>query len=390
MDFDAVMELEANVLSQETDAGKLVDPEPEAPAKKRKGKPSDSLVNDLIVPENPEIPSCKRQKCRFCPKTWAGRNAGRSRNHAGYECKNIPGTLRDRVRHDLANGSHCGLPRKLEKDLKQEFGEDMATKKPAHTRHCGTCTCGMPPQPWQAEDGKETIHHFAHRMDIAIVMMMVVCGLPSRLLDNPFFRNIFDLASPHYTPPSASRYTDVLLPREAALVDDETCDILRQSSHLTSSFDGLTTPYGGESLYTHHATTPDGDSFLIDAHHHSAASHTGSFLQDLVRKDIDHIGASHFSAQCSDNTGNTRVCREMTTSTHPWILNIADPSHHLHNTAKMVAEIPTVSSEAMMRKKNKTNQRARLPVQSGLVDVSLRTLYMPPHITRNYMTFGTS
>jgi hypothetical protein len=54
MDFDAVMELEANVLSQETDAGKLVDPEPEAPAKKRKaGKPSDSLVNDLIVPENP-------------------------------------------------------------------------------------------------------------------------------------------------------------------------------------------------------------------------------------------------------------------------------------------------------------------------------------------------
>jgi hypothetical protein len=37
----------------EGDAGKLVDPEPETPAKKRKtGKPSDSLVNDLIVPEN--------------------------------------------------------------------------------------------------------------------------------------------------------------------------------------------------------------------------------------------------------------------------------------------------------------------------------------------------
>jgi hypothetical protein len=63
MDVNAMMELEANVLSQETDGGKLMDPEPEAPAKKRKtGKPSDSLVNDLIVPENPENPSCKRQK----------------------------------------------------------------------------------------------------------------------------------------------------------------------------------------------------------------------------------------------------------------------------------------------------------------------------------------
>jgi hypothetical protein len=319
-----------------------------APSNKRKktGKPRDSLINELLVPENPDDPSCKRQRCAFCTKSWAHRNPQRTRNHAVSECRNIPGTLQDRVKRELAQASHGELPRKVENEIKKELGETAA--KQAHTtgthaRHCATCTCGMPSQPQHPdEDGDTDIHRFAYKMDVAIVMMMTVCGLPSRLLENPFFKNIFHLGTPHYKPPSANRFTEYLLPREAASVDMRTLDLLREESHLTSSFDGLTTPFGGESLYTHHATTPNGDSFLINAHHHSAESHTGSFLQELVKKDIDMVGASHFSAQCSDNTGNTRVCRELTAERYPWILNLADPSHHLHNTGKMIAEIPIV------------------------------------------------
>jgi hypothetical protein len=353
MDFAALMEASSSqaagpATQTEASSQATAAREVEAPSKrKRTGKPQDPLINELIEPENRENPSCKRRKCIFCTKSWAERNPGRVRNHAGYECKNIPGTLRDRVRRDLATGSHSELPRKIEKDIKKEFGENAFTTaqtvtQTAHARHCGTCTCGMPPPQPADGDGNSNVHQFAYRMDIALVMMLVVCGLPSRILDNPFFKNIFELATPHYKPPSASRFTDTLLPREAASVEVQTLDILKRSSHLTSSFDGLTTPFGGESLYTHHATTPDGDSFLVNAHHDSAVSHTGSHLQSLVRKDIDMVGASHFSAQCSDNTGNTRVCRELTAEAYPWILNFADPSHHLHNTAKMVAEISTV------------------------------------------------
>jgi hypothetical protein len=74
----------------------------------------------------------------------------------------------------------------------------------------------------------------------------------------------------------------------------------------------------------------------------SAASHTRVLYYRHASGKIDMVGASHFSAQCCDNTGNTRPCRKMTAETYPWILNIADLSHNLRNTAKMVAEIPTV------------------------------------------------
>lgn len=147
---------------------------------------------------------------------------------------------------------------------------------------------------------------------------------------------------PWYKAPSATKMRDTLLPQHAARVDRDTTRILKSTSNLTSSFDGITTPHAGESIYTHHVTTPSSDEFLIKCHHCTGNSHTELYLYELIQKDIEKVGAERFSVVVSDNAGNVRVCCEIIHATYPWILNLADPLHLLNNLAKDIAKIPEI------------------------------------------------
>jgi hypothetical protein len=71
----------------------------------------------------------------------------------------------------------------------------------------------------------------------------------------------------------------------------------------------------------------------------------------LVLKVIDPIGRERFCAVSSDNTGNTRVAREILSARMPTLLNLPDPSHHINNTWKDIANLPyfkQVNSEHIM------------------------------------------
>lgn len=60
----------------------------------------------------------------------------------------------------------------------------------------------------------------------------------------------------------------------------------------------------------------------------------------VLLKVIDPIGRERFCAVSSDNTGNTRVGREILTARMPTLLNLPDPSHHINNTWKDIANLP--------------------------------------------------
>ena len=57
-------------------------------------------------------------------------------------------------------------------------------------------------------------------------------------------------------------------------------------------------------------------------------------------KVIDPIGRERFCAVSSDNAGNTRVAREILSARMPTLLNLPDPSHHINNTWKDIANLP--------------------------------------------------
>jgi hypothetical protein len=235
-------------------------------------------------------------------------------DHAAIACLIIPQSLKSEVQNALAQAA----PSEKAKDV----GLQVPGTQGVPARHCVTCTCGMmehtPAVPMV--EGQRKLQLL---LEYALVMWIAVTGVPVAILDNPFTRNLFNLGMPSFNLPSASKFRDFLLPREAASVEQKTIAMLKSSSNLTSSFDGLTTPFGGESIYTHHATTMEGDSFLLGAHNRTCESHTGDHLFHLMKGDIKKVGAERFSAQCSDGAANVTLCRRKTTDEFSWIVSLA-------------------------------------------------------------------
>jgi hypothetical protein len=339
-------------------------PEGPPPAKKNKGgHPKDPLLDELLEVDKDQVANAGQLQnvsrcthyCRFCHKASAARDGPRAKKHAAFDCPNIPNRLREKVLDDMVKRSPKRLSVEEQRKLSMSDVErdGQASIASSHRyRHCGSCTCTIDPRREGESLDKASARRKSHQLDYAIVQLFSVCGLPLTLLDNPFWRNLMQTAVPTYQPPSSSHFKDELLPCEAANVERESLAILRRSAHLTSSFDGLTTPFAGESIYTHHATTPDGDSFLLAAHNYSAASHTADFLHGHFTQDMEKVGVDKFSGQCSDNAGNTRLCREKTSEKYPWILNMSDPSHHLHLTGKDMGEVKPVSCHPHMSNLN--------------------------------------
>lgn len=319
------------------------------PARKRvkQGRPPDPLADMILIPKYSDSdPNFFRlsdaqmrvQKCRYCSYEQAHRDAQRIREHAAYKCSNIPEEVRVRALSTLATGAPSELAVVAEGNSGIRYSDTSDFKQSDTSRrpHCTTCTCFL-----DNYHGKQKQSTGA-AIDFAIMLFIIVCGIPLKILDNPFFKNMFFILRPTYQPPSSTRFTVDLLPREAARVEERTMAILQRTPHLTSSFDGLTTPHSGESIYTHHATTPNGESYLIAGHHHSKTSHTAAFLHSLLTKDMERIGPIQFSGQVSDNTGNTRSCRQLTATTYPWLINMFDSLHHLNLLAKDLGGIPLV------------------------------------------------
>jgi hypothetical protein len=297
------------------------------------GRPRDELIDLLVKKISSENGERPHYQCQFCGTTFSQRHADRIKKHASSQCSMIPEGLKDRVNVELASKAP-GAQVNSETNWLVFGNKDDA-------RHCPTCTCGM--DKFEGGPMREGDRERRHLLDYALTMFITVVGIPMVILDHPFTKNLFSVAAPWYKLPSASTFCDALLPRESVRVKQKTIAILKSAMHLTSSFDGLTTPVNGISLYTHHATTPAGDSFLLEAHDNSGESHTAEFLHNQFRKDMEAVGVGKFSAQCSDGAANVKLCRQMTAEKYPWIMNFSDPSHFLNLTAKQLAKVAPIN-----------------------------------------------
>lgn len=95
--------------------------------KPKGGRPSDPLVDTLIIPyPDPTKPQSTRHKCRWCPETFAARNTVRARKHAAFECPGIPGGQRDEVKVVLE---------------RRDMDGRRSSVGSAGGSHCATCTC---------------------------------------------------------------------------------------------------------------------------------------------------------------------------------------------------------------------------------------------------------
>ncbi|KDQ16586.1 hypothetical protein BOTBODRAFT_107033 [Botryobasidium botryosum FD-172 SS1] len=147
------------------------------------------------------------------------------------------------------------------------------------------------------------------------------------------------IANKHLTSFSGDTLAESEIPKASAAIIEITLDLLRTYYHLMIGFDGGTTRRP-QSIYTVTITIPDTrEAFLMEGDEASGVSHTGEHLKDLILKVMDSVGRERFSGIVSDNTGNTKLARELVAQEIPTIIILADPCHHLNNTIKDICKI---------------------------------------------------
>ncbi|KDR72460.1 hypothetical protein GALMADRAFT_142787 [Galerina marginata CBS 339.88] len=272
-----------------------------------------SVLRDLVslhiaashLPDDLALPSEAFKGCECCLKLTAAQRSLAASASAGVS----PGAL-------VAASSASSVNHNLSK---------MATPSAIPT------TLPALPRNDSSFFGPRSRKELHQSLDLAIVKLICVARLSPSLVDYPEWKEIYKLQTPRYVPASRTKLADSHIMSEQENVRQLQITELKNFQRLSVSFDG------GSIM-------PTRKVMLLEGQECTDESHTGEWIANLVFRVIDLIGLDRFIAVSADNTGNTRVAREIVTSRFPNLLNLPDPTHHLNNAWKDIAALAYFAS----------------------------------------------
>lgn len=220
-----------------------------------------------------------------CRKNWSyPRDKSRILKHAAM-CSHLPSDVIQRVNMQLhGESASARLASQNSQPIVKALTQSGPAKRPA---------ASMPGQPAGKKfkldfDLRESAKSQGRkdvkdRMDLRVVRFFCVAGLPAHKADLDVWKDMWAETRMNYTPPSATSLTDVHIPKEAAFVQVEQINYLKECNNLTVSFDGQTIRRP-QSVYTVNVSTRDRRCFLVDGHEASAESHTGEYIFGVLNK----------------------------------------------------------------------------------------------------------
>lgn len=289
-----------------------------------------------------------------CRKSWATpRNRSRVLKHAG-SCRLLPKELRAEANELMSSESPSA---KLERIVAAETAGNAGTARTPPVHLVGTVkesrtinkvakvdgsldapSSTKRQQPLDVIVGMAGKQLLQAQLDVAIIYLICAACLAPTLVDYPQWRKVLEIANNKYQPASSSKLVDNQIPKEASDIRKATIAYLKTQYDLTVSYDGATTKKP-QSVYTVHATTADGRSFLLDGNETSSDSHTGEHISLVILSAMDLVGREHFSGISGDSTGNTKLARKIVCRKVPTLINLPDICHHTSLAIKDIGRL---------------------------------------------------
>ena len=180
-----------------------------------------------------------------------------------------------------------------------------------------------------------------------------MCGIPFRVINNPFFVNALKILNPNYNIPSREVLSGRLLDKEVAKVNKNIDKIIRSTSNITIGLDGWTTP-DGKSIWCFVLLTSTRQEYLYKLGDFSNQSHTAEFLANQIEIVIDRINSKKILAIVSDNGANVASARRLICSKYKNILNVRCVAHCYNLISKDI--IQHTFAERMIQRANRVVQ----------------------------------
>jgi hypothetical protein len=190
-------------------------------------------------------------------------------------------------------------------------------------------------------------------VDEAISLAFIMCGIPFRVINNPFFINALKILNPSYNAPSCKALSGRLLDTEVAKVNNKIDEIIEFTSNITLGLDGWTAP-DGSSIWNFVILTPSREEYLYKLENFSDQSHTANFLANQIELVINHIGSKKISAIVSDSGANVALARRLICLKYKNIMNIRCIAHCYNLISKDI--IRHTFAERMIQRANRIVQ----------------------------------
>jgi hypothetical protein len=275
--------------------------------------------------------------CQYCQKFYPHAKPSSLCAHLANNCNDIPEEWRRHFNYILVNNLN-----------------DIPTDKPLTGESDIT-------QDWRKKITKVAVNQSesvntemdASVIDEAISLAFIMCGIPFRVISNPYFINALKTLNPSYIVPSRKTLSGRLLDNEVAKVNNKTNEIIEFTNDITLGLDGWTAP-DGSSIWNFVILTPSREEYLYELRNYSSQSHTAEFLANQIELVINRIGNKKILAIVSDNGANVALARHLICSKYKNIMNLRCIAHCYNLISKDI--LKHTFAERMIQRANRVVQ----------------------------------
>lgn len=140
--------------------------------------------------------------CKFCDKYWKVGVVKRLQVHLARECENVDVEVKNKYMLMVAKRDGLGENLEVEIDMDDDGNRELSVEQRA-------------------------------LIDRSVLRAFVMCGIPFRVIENPYFISMLKNIRSNYNPPSRERLSTNLLHEEAAQVEIKISNALERAKNLT-------------------------------------------------------------------------------------------------------------------------------------------------------------
>jgi hypothetical protein len=192
--------------------------------------------------------------CQYCKKFYSRAKPSSLRAHLANNCNDVPEEWRRHFNYIIVNNLN-----------------DIPTDEPLNGSNIDNLAQKWK-RPAKLMNQSELATTDTSVIDEAITLAFVMCGIPFRVINNPFFVNALKILNPNYNIPSREVLSGRLLDNEVAKVNKNIDEIIRSTSNITIGLDGWTTP-DGLSIWGFVLLTSTRQEYLYKLEDYSNQSH---------------------------------------------------------------------------------------------------------------------
>ena len=167
------------------------------------------------------------------------------------------------------------------------------------------------------------------RCNRALTRLFVCCGIPFRVVSNPFFIDFVKSLCPAYELPNrvtlAGPWVNQELTNILTVADSEA----KSSGNITLGLDGWCDP-NGRSIYAFILILPSGKEYIHSLKDFSLYTHTANFISEEILKVIENVGFENFSSIVSDNASTMVAAKRLVNEKYPHIIPVRCITHHIN------------------------------------------------------------